>query len=254
MQLAIVNLCVSPHQLDVLKEVLTVFVLITFSFVLHVLQAYRPLNQVTVVRCVLFCYLVVKALQCILVPHFLEYFSKNLVKCLITLLLALAVRTVIRNWLVIVKIFFRKSMRLKSLSWWRLFLKFTLLRLNFIVASVKSNNHIIISNLSLFIAVFFILHQFVVIVLFRNIDHHFIVIFVDQLWLKFKTYLCCILLWCLVHNLIVSRSIINLDYWLRCHWLILLFFLLKWRSPIDLHSTVCPWVNTLCFSRYLNTM
>lgn len=129
-----------------------------------------------------------------------------------------------------------------------------MLRLNFIADCVKSYNWTIISNLSIFIAIFFVLHLFIVFILFKNIRNHFIVIFINQLWLKFQTYHSCVLLLRLQHRLIIACSIVNFDYWQWCHWFILWFLLLLWRRPVYLHSAICTWINTLCFSSYLNAM
>jgi hypothetical protein len=101
--------CIQLHKLDVFHELLSGLVLVAFRFVAHVLQRNWFLDQVAVVGSVLFGDLVVEVLVMVLIPHFQEYFLKNLVQCLVALLLSLSLAGVLADRLVVVKIFFAKS-------------------------------------------------------------------------------------------------------------------------------------------------
>ena len=102
------------HKLDVFHELLSALVLVSFRLVAHVLQRNRSLYQVTVVGSILLGDLVVEVLVMVLLPHFQEYFLKNLVQCLVALLLSLSLAWVLIDRLVVVKVFFAKTERLKS--------------------------------------------------------------------------------------------------------------------------------------------
>ena len=199
MHWSVENQAVVLHKFQILQHLWPHLVLVALRLVLNVLQANGSRNYIPIISSILLSYLIVEQLQSVLLHKGLYNVTKDLVQCLIALLLSFPLWPVILKRLLVVEVFFSEPVCLEPAYWW-----------------------LLLYFLWLFNRLFFDLR--VVVIFFWEQDFKlFVILFWIEIWLDFKAYRCFLRLWVFV------RVEIDFDDWLGQYLLLRLFAFHNWH-------------------------